>query len=160
MFWLFLFFDCLYKFNLYVFISCLWSFKEQPMCWCIVACFDISSLKILDELIDEVFPATIKFLTKECCTAMFTDTGLHAKNLNSVTPGIREMDAFLKIFSALLDKVILREELEKKARYDDSNIEGISQMITIFFFFCYSIFSLIFRVFFNVFGRFSNTSLS
>ena len=83
----------------------------------------VFSLRILDDLIQEVFPPTLKFIGTDCCTALLTDTGSQAVALNSAVSGVMEVSAFLKIFSALLDKVVLREELEKKARVDESDGE-------------------------------------
>ncbi|XP_076466624.1 dynein heavy chain domain-containing protein 1-like isoform X2 [Babylonia areolata] len=80
------------------------------------------SLRIVEELIHEVFPPTLKFLDAECCTAMLTDVGWHARHVNTTISGVMEVTSFLKIFSALLDKVVLREELEKKNRVDDVDV--------------------------------------
>ena len=78
-------------------------------------------MRILDDLIQEVFPPTLKFIGTDCCTALLTETGSHNVALNAVVSGVMEVNAFLKIFSALLDKVVLREEMEKKARMDESD---------------------------------------
>ena len=75
----------------------------------------------MDDLIQEVFPPTLKFIGTDCCMALLTETGSHNVALNAVVSGVMEVNAFLKIFSALLDKVVLREEMEKKARMDDSD---------------------------------------
>ena len=75
----------------------------------------------MDDLIQEVFPPTLKFIGTDCCTALLTETGSHNVALNAVVSGVMEVNAFLKIFSALLDKVVLREEMEKKARMDESD---------------------------------------
>jgi hypothetical protein len=80
-------------------------------------------MKILDDLIQEVFPPTLKFLSAECCTALLTDTGSQAASVNAAVSGVMEVATFLKVFSALLDKVVLREELEKKAQGDET-VEG------------------------------------
>ncbi|CAL1542047.1 unnamed protein product, partial [Lymnaea stagnalis] len=73
-------------------------------------------LKMLDEITQDVFPPTIKFLTQTCQTALLTDVGGEATAANSVTPGVTETSAFISIFSALLDRVMNREEIEKKVR--------------------------------------------
>ncbi|KAL8594105.1 hypothetical protein ACOMHN_000817 [Nucella lapillus] len=80
------------------------------------------SLKILDDLIQEVFPPTLKFLGGECCTALLTDTGWEWRERGGVVVGgVMEVTSFLKIFSALLDRVVLREDLERRNRMDDGD---------------------------------------
>ncbi|XP_025095393.1 dynein heavy chain domain-containing protein 1-like isoform X2 [Pomacea canaliculata] len=78
------------------------------------------SMKILDDLIQDVFPATIRFLQTDCCMALCTDLGIVTARVNAMISGVAEVSSFLKMFSALLDRVILREDLEKKARLDES----------------------------------------
>ena len=82
------------------------------------------SLRILDELTQEVFGPTLKFLATDCCTALLTDTGSQSQAVNGTVTGVMEIASFLKIFSALLDKVVLREELDKKVRVDDTDGEN------------------------------------
>ena len=79
------------------------------------------SLRILDDLIQEVFPPTLKFLKGECCTALLTDTGWRAAGQNAAVSGVMEVNSFLSIFSSLLDRVLLREELEKKAKVEEGD---------------------------------------
>ena len=67
---------------------------------------------------EEVFPSTLKFLKSECCSALLTDVGNATTQVNEVESGIQEVSAFLKIFTTLLDKYLLREEIEKKMKCD------------------------------------------
>ena len=76
-------------------------------------------MKILDELVSDVLPATVKFISEECLPALLTDVGQISASLNQVTPGVAEMSAFLRIFSAMLDKSLNREEMEKKMRAEE-----------------------------------------
>lgn len=82
-------------------------------------------MKILDDLIQDVFPATIRFLQTDCCMALCTDLGIVTARVNAMISGVAEVSSFLKMFSALLDRVILREDLEKKARLDESRSESV-----------------------------------
>uniref|UniRef100_A0A2C9M5J1 Dynein heavy chain AAA 5 extension domain-containing protein n=1 Tax=Biomphalaria glabrata TaxID=6526 RepID=A0A2C9M5J1_BIOGL len=77
-------------------------------------------LKVLDEIISDLFPATIKFLSTHCQSALLTDVGQVCTAANQVTPGISEVSAFLNIFSALLDRSLKREEKDRKHLIDDS----------------------------------------
>ncbi|KAK7008742.1 dynein heavy chain domain-containing protein 1, partial [Biomphalaria glabrata] len=76
-------------------------------------------LKVLDEIISDLFPATIKFLSTHCQSALLTDVGQVCTAANQVTPGISEVSAFLNIFSALLDRSLKREEKDRKHLIDD-----------------------------------------
>ncbi|XP_035825634.1 dynein heavy chain domain-containing protein 1 [Aplysia californica] len=76
-------------------------------------------LKILDDLINDVLPSTVKFLSSECQTALLTDVGSSSASANQVTPGVSEISAFLRIFSAMLDRSLNREEMEKKMRWEE-----------------------------------------
>ncbi|XP_041366047.1 dynein-1-beta heavy chain, flagellar inner arm I1 complex-like isoform X2 [Gigantopelta aegis] len=76
------------------------------------------SIKILENLVEEVFPSTLKFLKSECCSALLTDVGMATAQANEVASGVQEVTAFLKIFTTLLDKYLLREDIEKKLKFD------------------------------------------
>ncbi|KAH9487912.1 hypothetical protein Btru_067436 [Bulinus truncatus] len=81
-------------------------------------------LKMLDEIVSVVFPATIKFLSKSCQTALLTDVGNVCMAANEVTPGVSEVSTFLNIFSALLDRALKREEKENIVFKDESSLQG------------------------------------
>ena len=76
-------------------------------------------MKILDDLIQDVIPSTIKFLESDCQTALLTDVGAHSATANKVAAGVAEISAFLRIFSAMCDKALNREEMEKKMRSEE-----------------------------------------
>lgn len=71
-------------------------------------------MKIIDDLINDVFPSTVKFISNECKTALLTDIGSSLASVNQVNPGVAEMFSFLQIFSAMLDRSLNRDEMEKK----------------------------------------------
>ena len=69
-----------------------------------------------DDLVADVFGPTIKFLKSDCCTALLTDVGHMETSANQIAPGIQEVETFLKILTALLDRLYLREEFERKQK--------------------------------------------
>ena len=75
--------------------------------------------KILDDLVNDVFPSTVKFVSTECQAALLTDVGSVTAAGNQVTPGVSEVSAFLRILSAMLDRSLNREEIEKKLRMEE-----------------------------------------
>ncbi|CAG5130197.1 unnamed protein product, partial [Candidula unifasciata] len=81
---------------------------------------------ILDDLISDIFPSTVKFLTSECCTALLTDLDQATVTANHVIPGLTEVSAFLHMLSAMLDKFSRRAHAGKnmKIRKDNSSSAG------------------------------------
>ncbi|XP_070211333.1 dynein heavy chain domain-containing protein 1-like isoform X3 [Littorina saxatilis] len=86
------------------------------------------SMKILDDLVQDVFPPTLKFMGSECTTALLTDVGSQDEGVKGRVSGVMEMASFLKIFSSLLDRVVLREDLEKKAKAEEAAEVSTSRM--------------------------------
>ncbi|XP_048242736.1 dynein heavy chain domain-containing protein 1-like [Haliotis rufescens] len=73
-------------------------------------------MKILDDLVKDVFPPTVKFLASECCPALLTDVGVEKVRANQVVPGVQEVTMFLNMLKALFDKMFLREELDRRVQ--------------------------------------------
>ncbi|XP_052095798.1 dynein heavy chain domain-containing protein 1-like isoform X11 [Mytilus californianus] len=87
-----------------------------------------AAFKVWEELGRDIFPPTLKFLKNECCSALMTDVGSVADEVNI---GIQEITAFLNILSVLLDKMFLRDDFEKKQKsmeHDDDNRKTPSSM--------------------------------
>ena len=81
------------------------------------------SMKVILDLVHDVFGPTIKFLNKECTPALLTDVGHTATNANRVVPGVQEVTSFVMVYSALLDRGYSRDEFEKKIRSRDPDGE-------------------------------------
>ena len=73
-------------------------------------------MKVIIDLVLDVFGPTIKFLNNECSTALLTDVGHDATMRNKVVPGIQEVTSLIMMYSALLDRGFSRDEFEKKIR--------------------------------------------
>lgn len=80
-------------------------------------------LRIWEDLVRDIFGPTIKFLKNECGTALLTDVGHFAESANEVAPGIQEVTTFIRYLSALLDKTLLRDEVEKKSEMEGKNVQ-------------------------------------
>ncbi|KAJ8313863.1 hypothetical protein KUTeg_008424 [Tegillarca granosa] len=80
-----------------------------------------AGLRIWEDLVRDIFGPTIKFLKNECSTALLTDVGHFAESANEVAPGIQEVTTFIRFLSALLDKALLRDEVEKKSEMEGKN---------------------------------------
>lgn len=85
------------------------------------------SIRILDQLVTDVFGPTLKFLSNECLPSLLTDISFRTRQSNQVALGIQEVSNFLKILSSLLSKYFLREDLEKKIKRVDE--EGTYQVV-------------------------------
>ncbi|GFR96319.1 dynein heavy chain domain-containing protein 1-like [Elysia marginata] len=86
--------------------------------------------KVVDDLVHDVFPSTVKFVSTECQTALLTDVGGVTAAGNQVTPGVSEVSAFLRIFSAMLDRSLNREEIEKRLRMEEEAAQAEAQIVT------------------------------
>lgn len=84
--------------------------------------------KVWEDLGRDIFPSTLKFLKNECCSALLADVGQTVQAANQVNMGIQEMSTFLKILSALLDKVFLRDDFEKKQKAMESDGNAVSYL--------------------------------
>ncbi|ESP00380.1 hypothetical protein LOTGIDRAFT_173233 [Lottia gigantea] len=73
---------------------------------------------ILENLIDDVFPPTLKYLKSECMSGLNMNISQTLTNQNSVVKGIQEVTSFFMIFNAMLDRVLLRDELERKLKLE------------------------------------------
>ena len=73
-------------------------------------------MKVILDLVHDVFGPTIKFLNTECSTALLTDVGHAAAQQNKVVPGVQEVTSFIMMYSAMLDRGFSRDEFEKKIR--------------------------------------------
>ncbi|KAL3832089.1 hypothetical protein ACJMK2_023767 [Sinanodonta woodiana] len=109
-----------------------WSWLFE--CWAKTAkskwIFTGSCMKVIEDLVRDVFGPTIKFIQNECSTALLTDVGLSVARLNEVTSGIQEVTSFIMMFSALLDRGFSRDEFEKKIRTEDPDEETKLIIIT------------------------------
>ena len=76
----------------------------------------LNSMKVILDLVHDVFGPTIKFLSNECTTALLTDVGHTTIMKNKVVPGVQEVTAFIMMYSAMLDRGFSRDEFEKKIR--------------------------------------------
>lgn len=82
-------------------------------------------MKILDDLVKDVFPPTVKFLASECCPALLTDVGVEKVRANQVVPGVQEVTMFLNMLKALFDKMFLREELDRRVQAELKEEDGM-----------------------------------
>ena len=73
-------------------------------------------MKVILDLVHDVFGPTIKFLNNECSAALLTDVGHTAAQQNKVVPGVQEVTSFIMMYSAMLDRGFSRDEFEKKIR--------------------------------------------
>ena len=71
-------------------------------------------MKVIIDLAKDVFGPTIKFLNSECTTALLTDVGHTVAMANRVIPGVQEVQSFIMMYSALLDRGFSRDDFEKK----------------------------------------------
>ncbi|KAK6166840.1 hypothetical protein SNE40_023452 [Patella caerulea] len=73
---------------------------------------------VLENLMDDVFEPTLKYLKTECTSGLLADLSPSAARKSQVVMGIQEVTAFFRIFNAMLDRVFLREDLERKMRLE------------------------------------------
>ncbi|XP_060599368.1 dynein heavy chain domain-containing protein 1-like [Ruditapes philippinarum] len=87
-------------------------------CWAKTAkskwIFTSTCMKVIIDLAHDVFGPTIKFLNSECTTALLTDVGHTVAMANRVIPGVQEVQSFIMMYSALLDRGFSRDDFEKK----------------------------------------------
>ena len=92
-------------------------------------------MKVILDLVHDVFGPTIKFLNSECSAALLTDVGHTAAQQNKVVPGVQEVTSFIMMYSAMLDRGFSRDEFEKKIRSREP--DGIIYFFFLMFFFLY-----------------------
>lgn len=85
----------------------------------------------MDDLVNDVFPSTVKFLTAECQTALLTDVDKTTVTANHVIPGVTEVSSFLHIFSTMLDKFSKRAHTDKKMKAENIGKITLDMAITI-----------------------------
>ncbi|XP_070566099.1 dynein heavy chain domain-containing protein 1-like isoform X2 [Ptychodera flava] len=72
------------------------------------------SLKVLTEMVEDTFPATIKFLSSDCSLSLSADVIPASQSAATVATGIQEVTSFLNILSSLFDKFLLRDKEEEE----------------------------------------------
>ncbi|XP_074658718.1 dynein heavy chain domain-containing protein 1-like, partial [Tubulanus polymorphus] len=100
------------------------SWKSLVESWCTPAknryLLTSSCLRVIQELCLRVFAKTLAFIDAECSLSLSD-----GRTVTAATPGIHQVSATLKILSALMERYLLRDELEKqmqrKAQFESDN---------------------------------------
>lgn len=81
-------------------------------------------------LANSVFPRTLVFLKAECSQALYHGTGSKSEG----ALGVQEVQSFLNILSAFMDKHLLREDQEKMHAHELSsknNLHHLAQKVSL-----------------------------
>ncbi|XP_071943742.1 dynein heavy chain domain-containing protein 1-like [Antedon mediterranea] len=67
-------------------------------------------LQLLKVHINDLFPSTIEFITEQCTPALMANLQSEVKTNNKVASGVQEVASFIRIMSALCDRLLLINE--------------------------------------------------